>query len=207
MINLKKEISLGRKNKKILIYPLMNLTLKTNKLGDVNYDITKTNSEQAGTDSKGFTFDVQDYAINNSAVTYIDETSNIVLYLTELNHYGKGTFSETVSELDTETSARISLNIDSTNYLDNNTLKLDALIDLDLPNNTYSFKQNEAISRLFIPWQLQMQKEILQRQPRLNRDAQLQSIIHLRPTDKFDLKILNRSLSAKWRRRGSRGYW
>jgi hypothetical protein len=121
------------------------LTLKTNKLGDVNYDITKTDSEQAGTDSKGFTFDVQDYAINNSAVTYIDETSNTVLYLTELNHSGKGTFSEAISEIDTETSARISLNIDSTNYLDNNTLKLDALIDLDLPNNIYSFKQNKAI--------------------------------------------------------------
>lgn len=121
------------------------LTLKTNKYGNVNYDIIKTDSIQSASDSKGFTFDVQDYAINNSAVTYIDESSNTVFYLTELNHSGKGTFSGDISELDTETSGRISLNIDSTNYLDNNTLKLDALIDLDLPNDKYSFKQNEAI--------------------------------------------------------------
>lgn len=121
------------------------LTLKKNSLGDVNYDIMKNNKSETDTiPSEGFTFDVQDYSINNSALTYIDESSNTTLYLTRINHSGKGTFSGNVSELDTETETLISLNIDSTNYLDNNTLKLDALIDLDLSNNKYTFKDNQG---------------------------------------------------------------
>ena len=122
------------------------LTLKTNKLGDVNYDILKPskNSDQDLSDSSGFTFDVQDYRIENSALTYIDETNNTTFYITEFNHIGKGTFSGEISELDTETDARLSLTIDSTNYLNNNTLKLDALIDLDLANNKYTFKENKG---------------------------------------------------------------
>ncbi|PNQ73962.1 AsmA family protein [Hanstruepera neustonica] len=120
------------------------LTLKTNKLGDVNYDILKPskNNDQDLSDSNGFTFDVQDYRIENSALTYIDETNNTTFYITEFNHIGKGTFSGDISELETETDARLSLTIDSTNYLNNNTLKLDALIDLDLANNKYTFKEN-----------------------------------------------------------------
>ncbi|WP_223034759.1 AsmA-like C-terminal region-containing protein [Hanstruepera marina] len=123
------------------------LTLKTNKLGDVNYDILKESEtpDTGNSDSKGFTFDVQDYAIKNSALTYIDETSKTTFFITEFNHKGKGTFSGNVSELDTESEARISLSIDSTSYLDNNTLKLDALIDLDLNNNKYTFKENKGL--------------------------------------------------------------
>ncbi len=123
------------------------LTLKTNKLGDFNYDILKESKEEKDENnntSKGFTFDVQDYAIKNSALTYIDETSNTTFFITEFNHKGKGTFSGNVSELDTETDARLSLTVDSTNYLNNNTLKLDALIGLDLENNKYTFKENKG---------------------------------------------------------------
>ncbi|WP_055443716.1 AsmA-like C-terminal region-containing protein [Lacinutrix himadriensis] len=124
------------------------LTLKTNKLGDVNYDIVKQKENQnteASADEKGFTLDIEDYAINNSAFTYLDEKSNVTFYITELNHSGKGTFSGDVSELDTNTEARVSLKLDSTQYLNNNTIKLDALIGLDLENNKYTFKENKAI--------------------------------------------------------------
>ena len=124
------------------------LTLKTNKLGNVTYDILKekegNNKDVDTTSTKGFAFDVEDYALKNSAFTYIDESSNTHFYITELNHSGKGIFSGDISELDTETEARVSLNIDSTNYLNNYTLKLDALIGLDLVNNKYSFKENKA---------------------------------------------------------------
>jgi hypothetical protein len=74
----------------------------------------------------------------------LDEGSNITFYITELNHSGKGKFSGDVSELDTKTNARVSLKIDSTEYLSNNELKLDALIGLDLTNNKYTFKENKA---------------------------------------------------------------
>ena len=122
------------------------IVLKTNKMGQTNYDIAKK-SDGISTDSEtssSFTLDVQDYSIDNSALTYMDEDANTIFYITELNHSGKGTFSGNVSELDTKTTAHVSLSMDSTEYLSNNSLKLDAIIGLDLPNNKYTFKENKA---------------------------------------------------------------
>lgn len=123
------------------------LTLKTNKAGNVNYDIVKSEDEDPKTtasSSDAFSFDIEHYELNNSAFTYIDEIANTNLYATEINHTGNGIFSGELSELDTNTEARISLSVDSTEYLSNNTIKLDALIDLDLEDQKYTFKENKG---------------------------------------------------------------
>ena len=125
------------------------LTLKTNKNGSTNYDIVKQAEDfsEASTpeeQSSGFSFDIQYYEVNNSAFTYIDEGSNTSFYITELNHNGKGIFSAEQSELDTNTEAKMSMSIDSTEYLSNNNIKLEALIGLDLKENKYSFKENKG---------------------------------------------------------------
>ncbi|MGB6268398.1 MAG: AsmA-like C-terminal region-containing protein, partial [Olleya sp.] len=88
---------------------------------------------------------IKDYSITNSALTYLDEGTNTNFYITEVNHSGKGIFSGEVLELDTKTDANVTLNMDGTEYLSNNSLKLDALIDLDIPNNTYTFKKNKGL--------------------------------------------------------------
>jgi AsmA-like C-terminal region len=118
------------------------LTLKTNKNGASNYDITKEDDNKPEAESSNFSFDIKDYKITNSALTYLSEESNIEFQLTELNHEGKGIFSGNKSELDTKTEAHLSLTMDSTNYLNNNLIKLDALIGMDLPNSKYTFKDN-----------------------------------------------------------------
>ena len=122
------------------------LTIKTDKFGNNNYDIAK---ETENTSTKNdfinnFKLDIEDYAINNGALTYFNETSNTIINVTELNHSGKGTFSTDVSELNTISNANVSLSIDSTKYLNNNSIKLDALIDLDLNENKYTFKENKG---------------------------------------------------------------
>ena len=126
----------------------MLLTLKSNKNGTVNYDIVKENEDSnnvpADTTATAFSFDIENYELNNSAFTYIDEATNTQLYATEINHNGKGIFSGDQSELDTKTEARISMSIDSTEYLSNNIIKLDALIDLDLEQEKYTFKKNKG---------------------------------------------------------------
>src|SRR5690606_35474309 len=94
-----------------------------------------------------FSFDIKDYSIKNSALTYIDMGSNMQFYLTELNHSGKGTFSGDISELDTKSEANVSFTMDSTNYLKNNPVKLDALIGMDLNAQNYLFKENQAQSK------------------------------------------------------------
>ncbi|WCO02088.1 AsmA family protein [Psychroserpens ponticola] len=123
------------------------VTLKTDALGNNNYDITKedeTTSVKTEEISNSFSFDIEDYAINNSAITYLDAISKIELHLTELNHFGHGTFSAENSELDTETTTNVSMSVDSSKYLNNNSIKLDALIGLDLNNQKYTFKDNKA---------------------------------------------------------------
>jgi len=121
----------------------MLLTLKTDKNGNNNYDITKEDETPSeDTSPSSFSLDIQDYKISNSAIIYLSEESEISLQITELNHEGKGIFSGNKSELDTKTEANLSLTMDSTNYLNNNRIKLDALIGMDLPNSKYTFKDN-----------------------------------------------------------------
>ena len=118
------------------------LTLKTNSFGETNYDIVKERPNSA--DSSSFAFDIKDYSINNSALTYIDEGSKLTMYITELNHSGSAKFTDQISELDTKSEANISLTMDSTKYLNNNHIKLDALLDMDLNNQKYTFKENKG---------------------------------------------------------------
>ncbi|WP_136481583.1 AsmA-like C-terminal region-containing protein [Cognatitamlana onchidii] len=122
------------------------LTLKTDKFGNNNYNITKVDSTKTSTkqESSTFALSIQDYQIKNSALTYIDETASILALITELNHEGHGTFSATTSELKTQSKANISISLDSINYLNSNPIKLDATIGLDLVNNKYSFKDNKG---------------------------------------------------------------
>ena len=119
------------------------LTLKTDKYGNNNYDITKE-KENASASDNSFAFNIEDYQIKNSAFTYIDEGSNNLIHVTELNHEGHGTFSAETSELNTQSEANVSITLDSTNYLSSNPIKLDALLDLDLENETYTFKENKG---------------------------------------------------------------
>ncbi|MFI1744384.1 AsmA family protein [Thalassobellus sediminis] len=122
------------------------ITLKTDKFGNNNYDITKEdeNPTKDTTDSNSFSFSLENYSINNSVFTYIDEASNILVQISELNHNGNGIFSTDKSELNTKSDANISIAMDSTNYLNNNALKLDAIIGLDLTNSIYTFKDNKG---------------------------------------------------------------
>lgn len=118
------------------------LTLKTNATGQTNYDIVKERPNSS--ESSAFAFDIKDYSVNKSALTYIDDSSKLIMYITELNHSGHAKFTDKISELDTKSEANISLIMDSTKYLNNNHIKLDALIDLDLNNQKYTFKENKG---------------------------------------------------------------
>jgi len=126
-----------------------NVTLKTNVEGQKNYDIGKSNENESQTsskkESKPFSLDVEDYSLNNSVLSYIDETSKMVLQISELNHSGKAKYAAERSELDTKSEALVSFTMDSTKYLNNNSIKLDALIDMDFDTNTYTFKDNKAL--------------------------------------------------------------
>ncbi|WP_455170154.1 AsmA family protein [Aegicerativicinus sediminis] len=119
------------------------LTLKVDSFGNENFDIAKqTDTTKTPTE---FAYDIKDYQINNSAFSYLDESQNLLINIADLNHSGKGNFSSNASELITESRANVSFSIDSTNYLDNNPVKLNATILMDLENQRYTFKENKGL--------------------------------------------------------------
>ncbi|MFP2995813.1 AsmA-like C-terminal region-containing protein [Spongiivirga sp. MCCC 1A20706] len=124
------------------------VNIKVDSLGNANYDIAKKNEtrsslEQTEGSAEAFVFDIENYEITNSRIHYYDIPSHISLDLIDFNHSGKGSFSENESKLDTKTTATASFGLDETQYLNNNEIDLDAIIGLDLKNNTYSFLENE----------------------------------------------------------------
>ncbi|GER60977.1 hypothetical protein ULMA_30850 [Patiriisocius marinus] len=125
------------------------INILVNENGVANYDITKKNNSGAAeqtsqNESSGFTFDLQHYELKNSRVNYIDESTKTYLSLKELNHEGTGDFSLDNLELDTYTSAIVSYKMDKLAYLSNNKVALDAVFQMDLTNQKYTFLENEA---------------------------------------------------------------
>lgn len=95
--------------------------------------------------SDGFTFDLQGYQIADSKISYLDQSSGISFLLEDIQHTGSGDLSLAESRLETRTDARISLGMDSVQYLDRNSLQLDARIGIDLETDTYTFLENEGL--------------------------------------------------------------
>ena len=124
------------------------INILVNENGVANYDIAKKNDtgaaeETSQNESNGFTFDLQHYELNNSRINYIDESTKTYLSLKELNHEGTGDFSSDNLELDTETDAIVSYKMDKLEYLSSNKVSLDAVFQMDLTNQKYTFLENE----------------------------------------------------------------
>lgn len=120
------------------------LRLKVDAEERANYLIALPDEapDNPGEEPEGFTLDLQEYRLQNARILYEDLKGGIQFELSEINHYGRGDFSLAQSELQTHTDARISFAMDSLQYLDKNSLQLDALIGIDLATDTYTFKEN-----------------------------------------------------------------
>jgi len=124
-----------------------NLNIVVDKTENANYDIGKDSGAESESteESTGFQLDMKSYEIINSNISYLDKSSGMFFELSNLQHEGTGDLSLASSELDTHTDALVSFEMDSTNYLNENRIKLDALIGIDLAESKYTFLQNEAV--------------------------------------------------------------
>ncbi|WP_103867157.1 AsmA-like C-terminal region-containing protein [Aquimarina sp. I32.4] len=126
-----------------------NIAIKTDAKGNSNVDIAKKSEETSDPEpeeeSSAFTFDLDHYEINDSKILFKDDVSKTMLAMTGLNHSGDGSVSGDKIILDTHTHTEASFSLDSTKYLNKNKLQLDALLELDLKNQRYSFKENKAL--------------------------------------------------------------
>ncbi|MCM4169503.1 hypothetical protein KCTC52924_00537 [Arenibacter antarcticus] len=126
------------------------LNIKVDKEENANYDIAleQESGQVAGNEDAsqaGFTLSLESYEILDALIKYGDASTGIYLTIEEMNHKGKGDLSLDTSELDTETSALVSFEMDSTKYLNRNPVQLKALIGVDLNESKYTFLKNEAL--------------------------------------------------------------
>ena len=125
------------------------VNIKVDSLGNANYDIAKETAAdttaQASNGGNALSLDIQHYEINNSRINYLDESTKTFLRITDFNHYGNGDFTADKTNLETNTEAIVSFEFDSINYLNKNSLKLDADFEMDLANQKYTFLENEAL--------------------------------------------------------------
>lgn len=122
------------------------LKLKTDKHQNANYKIAKEEEPIAKneSDSSNFALGLESFQLTDTEIIYEDLSSGILVELKDLEHSGKGDLSLEISELVTQTSALVLFERDSTRYLNNTVVTLDAIIGIDLKTNTYSFLKNEV---------------------------------------------------------------
>ncbi|WP_026976654.1 AsmA-like C-terminal region-containing protein [Flavobacterium tegetincola] len=122
----------------------VNILFDKNGVG--NFDIAlKDAAKEDGKDSKPFALNIQNYEFENLKFKYFDETSKMKLIIDSLNHQGTGNFAASKLDLNTKTTARVSFDMDSTNYMKNMKLDLDAVLGIDLEQSKYTFKKNKAL--------------------------------------------------------------
>lgn len=124
---------------------VINILFDKNGVG--NFDIAIKDKEDKKEDSKNkpFAMNIQNYEIENLRFTYFDERSKVKMVIDSLNHQGKGNFAASKLDLTTKTTAKVSLDMDKTNYMKNMKLDLDAVLGIDLENSKYTFKDNKAL--------------------------------------------------------------
>jgi len=122
-----------------------NLNIQINENGVANYDIAIKSPDSIKSDTNNsesnFKLQLKSYSIENTNLIYKD-AGNIEFRLNELNHSGKGDFSKNTFTLETKTDSKISLVYDKTNYLNNNSIELDADIAIDLDKMRFTFEDN-----------------------------------------------------------------
>nr|WP_309757077.1 AsmA-like C-terminal region-containing protein [Flavobacterium sp.] len=123
---------------------LINIIFNKNGVG--NYDIAlKDEKTAAGSKSSPLSLKIQEYEIENFKFRYFDESSKIKMVIDSLNHKGTGNFAAQKLDLVTKSTAKVSLDMDKVNYMNNVALTLDAVLGIDLNASKYTFKENKAL--------------------------------------------------------------
>lgn len=117
--------------------------------GSANYDIavpsdsTATEPESAEAGEGGFSLALREYTISGATLHYVDATMPFGVHLENLDHQGEGDFTAEQFTLSTRTSAsQVDMDYDGVDYISQLPLDLQADLDIDLANSTYTFGNN-----------------------------------------------------------------
>lgn len=123
-----------------LTRPQLNVIQKRN--GKANYNIVKK-SNTSGTEEALYVFDIDSYRIVDGDIAYTNHISGQSIKLKDVDHSGKGTFSDKVFDAETTTDvASIDFVNNGIAYMSKGTLNGNATVNVDLNNNKYTLKKN-----------------------------------------------------------------
>jgi len=116
-----------------------------NKDGIGNFDIALKDDKKDDGKSDPLSLKIKEYKVENMRFKYFDESSKVKMVIDSLNHSGTGDFAASKLDLTTTSTAKVSLFMDKTNYMNKVSLALDAVLGIDLNQKKYTFKQNKAM--------------------------------------------------------------
>ena len=127
-----------------LIRPVVNI--KVLKDGRANYDIAVPSADTTTTEEPSeFSFGIDHWEIVDGNVSYDDQSLNMLLTLSGLNHTGSGDFTQDVFDMKTKTVAdSVSTSFEGIEYLTNKTVEIDATLNISEEYTKYTFKDNTA---------------------------------------------------------------
>jgi len=119
---------------------------KVRKNGRPNWDIMKPQPDTAQKKEdkiQEFRVGIRWWKIDNGVVEYDDRSLGAYFRVDGLNHSGSGSFSEKVFDFDTNTEfKRTNLAYGGDKLLENKYIALDMLLNMNLPEQKYTFKRN-----------------------------------------------------------------
>lgn len=129
----------------VLDKPFINIIIL--KDGKANYDITKPDTAQTVTgEPSSFKLALKSYSIRQGRISYDDRSLDFKTTLTDVNHKGKGDFTQDLFTLSTQTdAAKTNLWYGGVKYLSNVKADLKADLEMDMKNWKFTFKENKLI--------------------------------------------------------------
>ena len=127
-----------------LIRPVINV--KVLKDGRANYDIAMPSTDTTASEEPSeFSFGIDHWQIVDGNVSYDDQSLNMLLTLTGLNHSGSGDFTQDAFDMKTKTIAdSVSTSFEGVEYLTNKKVEIDATLNISEEYSKYTFKDNTA---------------------------------------------------------------
>lgn len=118
-----------------------------NKEGKANWDITKPSPEtETGAEASTFKASLNKYAVLNSRLTYDDRTMDFTLKVDDLNHEGKGDFTQDLFVLSTHSEAQeLTMQYEGIPYLSKVRIVADADLDMNIKEMKFIFKDNKFL--------------------------------------------------------------
>lgn len=119
---------------------------KVRKNGKANWDIVKPQPDTAQKKEdkiQEFRVGIRWWQIDNGLIDYDDKSLGAHFRVDGLNHTGSGSFSEKVFDFYTNTEfKRTNLSYAGSHYIENRYLAVDMVLNMNLPEQKYTFKRN-----------------------------------------------------------------